>query len=149
MEQMERRMFLRKAGRWTLGLAALGLTGTLASCTNEDGVSTTSSNNTDYGGDTGPGSVPQAPPTSASSTAVVTSSCVGCGKCARGACDRGAISMSGKRAVISDACTGCGDCVRFCPTGAIVLVQSSGGTVTFDPSDTDGPFAAALRASSS
>jgi ferredoxin len=51
--------------------------------------------------------------------------------------------LSGKKAVISNACTGCGDCVRYCPAGAIVLVQSSGGTVTLKQEEIEKIAAAA------
>ncbi len=127
MERIDRRSFLRKASHWAVGLGALGLTGTLMSCSSgsgeESGTSTTTISSGTASNDTATQDQPQSPGATGSLKAVVTDECAGCGKCVR-ACNEGAISISGRKAVISDACRGCGDCVRFCPIGAIVLTQS-------------------------
>jgi heterodisulfide reductase subunit A-like polyferredoxin len=144
MEIMERRIFLGKAGRFVLGLGALGLTGALASCSSGSDTGTSAGEATqpqtaDDGYTAGSGE------TTTLLRATVTAKCVGCGKCTRGVCDVNAISLSGKTAVIGEACRGCGDCVRFCPAGAIVLSQVSRESTPLESAGSDGFFAALSR----
>jgi len=55
-------------------------------------------------------------------TLTVAETCIGCGKCTKGACFVNAIHLGADgRAFISDDCRGCGHCVEVCPTHSIEL----------------------------
>lgn len=124
---MDRRGFLRAAARWGMGLAALGAAGLAASCSGsgstvlqeEEPRTLLPAQEREISPDQA-----QAKPAPAL-RAVVTERCVGCGKCTRGICPVGAISLSGGQAHIADSCTGCGSCVGFCPSKAIVLAPAA------------------------
>lgn len=56
--------------------------------------------------------------------AVVTKTCIQCGKCARN-CEAGAIKQNAKGVYMIDKklCTGCGKCVEVCPMGVMVKAE--------------------------
>ena len=51
----------------------------------------------------------------------VGDACTGCGRCTKGICFVGALSIEDGKAVVSEECRGCGRCVEFCENNAITL----------------------------
>lgn len=119
VDELDRRSFLIKAGRWCAGMGALLMAGDLVSCA--DGESGSGRPSAEKGmGDENAASQGGG---AGELVARVNDKCTGCGKCARGVCPEDAIRVQGDRAAIGASCRGCGRCVEICPRGALELVS--------------------------